>query len=287
MSVAELTSHADYIADCTHVSASMLKTFRQSPALYYGRYVSRTIPPKEDTEATLRGTLLHLSQSDPETWQDRFVIAPELAPDDQPWNRRLKKHRLWLAEFEARCEAEGKSNIKAEERERILAMAAALLADPVAGPLLSAPSVREQTVVWTDADTGLICKCRPDVLVKSPLCILDIKTAIDPSPEGFNRAIERFGYCHQQEHYRAGVATTLGGEFPDFLFIAVGSEAPHEVFVHRLDLDWQAIGTEENRYDLRRLADCYALQQWHAEGYGTIQNLSPPFWRLKRFEDAT
>lgn len=282
----DLSSHADYIADTTHVSNSMLATFRKSPALYHGRYISRTIPPKEDTDATLLGTLLHLSQSEPDTWRDRFVISPETAPDGKKWLRRKgSDHERWWQEFEARCEAEGKWNIPAEERDKILGMAAALVADPIAAGLLSAPSWREQTIFWNH-ESGLPCKCRPDVSLTTAHCLVDLKSSRDPSPEGFNRAVGDYGYHHQAEHYRSGYMAHHGVDDCDFLFIAVGNEPPHDVFVHRLDIDWQAIGHEENQRDLRRLADCYAFDQWHPVGRGTIHELTPPTWRIKQWENA-
>ena len=285
MSLAELTSLEAYHADTSRVSNSMLRDFRKSPALFYGRYIAKTIPPKEDTDSTIRGTLLHLSQSAPETWRDRFAISPPLAPDGKKWLRRKgSDHERWWAEFQAQCQAEGKWDIPAEERDTILAMGRALLADPIAGPMLTAGGQWEQTIHWTDQETGLPCKCRPDLLVPG-LAICDLKTASDPSPEGFNRAVERYGYAHQAEHYRAGCIKQYGDEAIDFLFIVVGTEPPHDVLVTRLDLDWQAIGREENRRDLRRLADCYAFQQWHAPTRGQITTLSPPKWRLHQWED--
>ena len=64
---------------------------------------------------------------------------------------------------------------------------------------------------------------------------MDIKTAEDVSPQGFFKAIERFGYVTQATWYLT-LAQHLGIEKTCFDFISVGSEEPYPVRVHSFDI---------------------------------------------------
>lgn len=62
----------------------------------------------------------------------------------------------------------------------------------------------ELSIFWNHPEYGYLCKCRPDYLREDLKVIVDYKTCIDASPEGFGRAVYNFRYHNQAEWY-AGV----------------------------------------------------------------------------------
>lgn len=96
----------------------------------------------------------------------------------------------------------------------------------------------ELSAFWTDPDTGIECKCRPDWLIKdlfgNIVGIADVKTTEDASPDGFSKSIAKYGYDLQAAYYSDGVKAVIGKAIP-FYFIAIEKKAPYAVSVYRAD----------------------------------------------------
>ena len=71
-------------------------------------------------------------------------------------------------------------------------LAEAVRANTAAAELLSGDLVCEASVLTTDAITAVDMRARPDGWRKDIACLLDLKTTIDPSPEGFARQAANF-----------------------------------------------------------------------------------------------
>lgn len=180
----------------------------------------------------------------------------------------------------------GRSVIDSGDLALAQAMRDAVMAHPMAGKLFAAGSGEaELSAYWQDPETGLTCRCRPDWW-RTDGVLVDLKTAEDASPEGFEKSILNYRYHVQAAFYldgaRAAVNTFPPIDPPDhFVFVVVEKTPPHAVAVYRLDDDAIEIGRREYQRDLATAAECVRTGVWPAYG-DTIMRASLPEWALRR-----
>lgn len=119
------------------------------------------------------------------------------------------------------------------ERDRIRAMLDKFRANKYAMGALFDPSRKtEVSVVWKDSLTGLLCKCRPDVVLSEALP--DLKTTSQPviSSRWLRKHATDYGWFHRDPWYRRGWKAATGQELPVW-FILAQSVAPYEIIVAR------------------------------------------------------
>lgn len=158
----------------------------------------------------------------------------------------------------------GKIPLKTAELEQVEAMADAIRQHPVAGPLFApGTGTPEQSLFWSDPDTGVTCRARPDWLKDLPdltVCT-DYKSAADASPEGFSKAIADRGYHMQDPWYIDGIQVALGKP-ARFIFVVQSKTAPYLITVRELSEADRAIGRAKNQRALRIYAECERTGVW-------------------------
>lgn len=147
------------------------------------------------------------------------------------WDELLNKFKT---------ENDGKEFIPHEDFLDILAMYAKVQTHPTLDMLLNGQHtlvMYELTFFWTCPNTGMLLKCRPDILIFTPNMVLpaDYKTTDDASKDGFARSINKFKYHLQAPFYIDGINIVLDAGANNFLFIAVEKSAPHELALYALD----------------------------------------------------
>lgn len=165
-------------------------------------------------------------------------------------------------------------------------MAAAILAHPIASVLFDPASGKpEQSLFWTDEQTGVECRVRLDWLpypIEGRRMILpDYKTADCAEPKTWARSAANFGYPQQAVWYMDGVKACGLDPDPVFLFVIQERDAPYLVSVVDLDPTDLEMGRQLNRQALRIFADCLAADVW--PGYSTeIETVTLPAWYSSR-----
>lgn len=158
-------------------------------------------------------------------------------------------------------------------------IADAVFAHPLASAILT-DGKPEQSVYWIDEPTGVTCRARVDWLRAGH--IVDLKTAADASPSGFERAAGNFSYHLSAAHYRAGIHAVTGEWLP-FVLVVVEKEAPYSVSVHQFDDDFLDIGAAQMRKAIDLFAECESSGVWPAYG-DDINTLTPPRYLLSHKE---
>lgn len=293
------------------VSKSGLDIVRRSPMHFKA---SREAEKREPTPAQREGTIIHDLVLEPATFWDRYAkpfVAPEGAiATSEDIKDRLRKHGLpvsgkkcdlqfrlskvepdavFLDDLKATYMSEvgDKIVISEEEYAKAQAIAASVMSHPVAGKLFAKGSgVAELSCYWTDEKTGVLCRCRPDFWRHDGI-VVDLKTTVDASPEGFSKSIEGWRYHVQDAFYNDGIRAAISQSNSDrkppkaFVFVAVEKTAPYAVGVYRLDSDSVQIGRREYRENLDTYAACLGTDSW--PGYGDkIQPIGLPEWRIRR-----
>lgn len=119
-----------------------------------------------------------------------------------------------------------------------------LMLHPTAKRILAGHPV-EQSIVWVDRETGVLCKIRTDLApFESIRAIGDLKLMEDVSEYGFGQAIRKFGYFLSMSMYLEGASIAYGEHF-DIAFFICGEKESHMVAVHELDQDYIEHGQNE------------------------------------------
>lgn len=228
-------SSADYHGMLDYVSNSYLSKLNKCPAA--------AKIPQEDIPAFVFGRACHAYVLEGEAvFFKEFCVAPEL-------NKRTNEGKALFAEFQA--QNSGKDVITSDDYNKIIEISAAVSNHSFAKAVL-ADGKSEQSVFWTDAATGIKCKCRPDRIPSNGAGVLvDLKTTSDAGEYGFTRSVSSYGYARQAAFYLDGVNAATGSSFDAFVFVAVEKEAPFRVETYLLDEEFLAWG----RYEYRRLLE--------------------------------
>ncbi|MFF0055611.1 PD-(D/E)XK nuclease-like domain-containing protein [Streptomyces microflavus] len=162
--------------------------------------------------------------------------------------------------------AAGKVPLLPKEKAQVDAMEQAVREHPLAGPLFTpGTGIAERSIYWTDPDTGIRCRVRPDWLKQLPgttLCV-DLKTIKDAAPDTISRAIRDHNYHQQDPLYIDGIeAAGLAPEGCRFIFVFVSKIAPYLITVRELVDQDRDIGRARNQRALRIYAECESTGIW-------------------------
>ena len=125
---------------------------------------------------------------------------------------------------------------------------------------------------WTDAATGVACKCRPDWHSEDRRLVVDVKTTRDASRAEFARSIAGFDY-HLQAAWNLRAL-----EAEQFLIIAVENVRPFAVGVYPVSGAMLAAGDRRIRAALDQLAECQRTGHWPGYGDTIADPIDLPGW---------
>lgn len=278
MSIDAYHSHGDIKGlgfDKAYISKSMLVDFMDCPARFKHKYIDGY---KGDQKDFLNiGNAVHTLALEPELFKATYYILPE----DIKRDARTKAYQEHL-------EAAGdKTIIREQDLGNIKGMAKALASNKKARVLFEAEGDIEASIFWTDKETGLKLRCRPDFMRHDGL-IVDLKTTHSAKPDVFRKLA-------YDKAYDISVALTAEGYFAlkdfmpsDYAFSIVETSAPHLIEAYSTfspfddDLTYLHVGQTRLKDVLYRLADCIDRNVW--PGYSDrILPLSIPPYKAKEF----
>ena len=239
-------SNANYHA-LPSISKSSLDLIHRTPALYNYRREN----PIEPTPAMRMGTLVHTAILEPHDLAN-LIVAPVV-------DRRTTQGKADWAAFQ--IEAKGKTIVEADEIEKLEAISQAVRNHPAASKALAMLSEVETSIFWTDPETGVECRCRPDGILTNG-AIIDVKTTKDARPDEFARSIWNYRYHVQSAFYGDGYKAAFGQEPKGFMIIAVETEPPHLVACYVLDAKAVIRGRAEYQADLETYRRCLDTDEW-------------------------
>jgi hypothetical protein len=162
----------------------------------------------------------------------------------------------------------------------VQAMARAIWAHPVAGPLFSQGrgGVAEQSLFWEDAEFGIWRRARLDWQLPGPrLIVVDYKSTPDASPAAIRKHVANFSYHMQAAQYIDGIRALGLDEDPAFLFVFQEKTAPYLITIAELDEPAIQAGRKRNAEACEIFRDCTKTGIW--PGYSDeIELISLPPW---------
>lgn len=229
------------------------------------------------------GSLYHTAILEPDLLKDKIAHGPDCerrsAADKEEWAKFFKK-----SEGKIRLNADGYA-LGEDKYGKIIKsdfslgtainMQNVLFADSTLKNMFI-NSDREKSLYSEDKETGLLKRCRIDVIPHKGDSISDLKTALDASPRGFEKAIRDRQYYVQAAYY-LDIAAELGIERDYFAFIAQEKVAPFAYKVHYLSWDYIEEGRRVYRRRLDLLKKCRDENNW--PGYDQeINEAEKPSW---------
>lgn len=241
------------------LSCSGLKHFIKSPA----HYLNYRETPPESTPAMELGSYIHSIILEPETVKE-YAIQPE------GLSLATKDGKEWKANNE------GKTIIKYADHVNAMQMLDQVINNQMCKTILS-NGIAESSIFWTDEESGVECRCRPDYINAELKIIVDLKTTIDASPEAFTKSAWSMQYHLQAAFYQRGVFQATG-EWHDWLFIAIEKGNPYlQPVIYKPDAEILKYSDMVISEQLMKFAECQKINIW--EGYSeNIQTLSMPTW---------
>lgn len=252
------------------ISVSGLKEILRSPRHYQWRYLEGN-----DTQSPALefGRAFHALVLEPDSVTDKVAVLPDI-------NRRTNAGKDEYATFLA--ENAGKTIINSDAWVEAKEMAQAVLDNAAARLVLTGSGHAEVSAFWRQGEGShaVDARARYDWM-RSDGLLVDLKTTVDASAEGFGKQAYNFGYHMQAWFYMEGYRAATGKEPEGFCFIAVEKSAPYCVGVYVASPEMLELGRMDCEKALGIYRQCREENYW--PGYPEmIQSLHLPKWAENR-----
>lgn len=259
---------AVYHADADYRNASRVKTFLDSPLLYWRRYVSPSPLPGPSGAGLELGTLVHGWLEEGDSFLDSLAVPPaETLTSTGLLGKDAKK---WVADNFGQDAKVVSPAVYAQVQHCIRA----IRDNPAAMRLIDRLVEREVSVRWTTPG-GDRLRCRFDGLTSDGL-VVDLKTTSDASIlADFWRSVLKWKYHFSEAWYRRGMEA-CGMEPAPLRYIVVSTVQPHDCHVVTLPPYVVAEGQRLMDAALAELRTREDLGWWQHDCHGEEVELSFP-----------
>lgn len=257
-------SETDY-HDSSAISRSQLMELKKSPA----HFIYKVNNPDYNETADFRiGKAIHCLLLENEYFLDRFIKEPEV-------NKRTKAAKQELEDFYKKHKE--KCIMTPNEYNKAYDLYEAVKHNEQIKIML-AGNRQESSIFWTDAETGIQFKARPDSWADTYM--VDIKTTKNAEHYAFSRTCLDYGYyCQAGMCFEAAKAAKR--PIQTFVFVCIEKEPPYAQAIYMIENDTLDFCVEIfNKYK-HILKKCYDHNNW--QSYPT-QFLNIPEWQKKQLE---
>lgn len=166
------------------------------------------------------------------------------------------------------AENEGKyiiQDVGFQSFEAIEHMLTACYSDPTIRKLIEGTEY-QLSIFWTDPETGLKLKTRPDVCKRKKNVIVNLKTTLDGSPAKFSRDLANFDYPLQAcVEIRGCIDGGLMDRVDNYFWLVVEKQPPYNAVIYEFDKADMDICMSEYRYLVNKIAQ--AMEKNEYPGY--------------------
>lgn len=294
-------------------SKHLLDALSISPLHAWSWFLNPERTKAKETPAKVLGNAIHVSILEPERFEKEYVREPD--KKDYPkcldtledYKRACKEidlpvtgtkatlknhllgggylaHEFWDEQYRLLV---GNKKVLSESDWRITkAITSRVRKHPAASELFKYGQA-EQSIFWTDPDTGVKCKGRLDWITDEHV-IVDLKSTTDASPEGFQRSISKYRYYVQAAMYVDGMQAVTGYDF-DFVFAAWEKHAPYASALYYATPEMIQAGRMEYKRLLKIYAKCLESDTWGGysqeilpidlpQGFKATSSFNEPDW---------
>ena len=265
------------------VSRSGLMELKRSPYHYWYRYLNPEREHEKPTPAMKLGELVHALVLEPQYFEERYVIPPELhqvpkvellkdlvaklgkeaGREEYEIQKAERDHFVELNEMVMESFtniADMKEIVKPDMWLEAKALADAVMRDPMAQQLFT-DMMPEKSIYFTHKGTGLQCKVRPDAWLGS--IITDLKTCADASKHAFQAAAYKSGYFIQAAMMKQALES-IDINLEQFIFFCI-EKTPAKACVY-YPVEQESLYNGEREFDglMYKLAECMQSNVWNS-----------------------
>ena len=239
--------------------------------------------PQEETEAMKFGRAFHCYVLEEENFNKEFVVPSvfPVKPNKRSTQKTIDTYNEWIKSLN------GKQPVLQADFDTIQEMKEATLTHPFAYQLLK-EGISETTLIWTDEETGLQCKARPDRIPDGNKgVILDLKSTNNASKSAFQGDCVKFGYAREGAIYLEGFGKVTGALYQDLIFacIAVEKDPPYRTEVYTIEQDFLQYGWGEFHRLLQIEKECRDKDFWpHYNNPGADTLFKPAYVKTWEWE---
>ncbi|MFK7822763.1 MAG: PD-(D/E)XK nuclease-like domain-containing protein [Oligoflexales bacterium] len=247
-------SMQDYHADTARPSKSMLSDLLDRPSTYYKKYVAplEEREQKKSAKHFRDGDLVHCKVHEPKEFSSRYHVVDVSS-------RATKTFKQTVLGTDKIC-------ITSSEYNNASYMADALWNNKQARAYLELAGKAERTFYYTDPETGIELKARPDFITDDSVFVLDTKTARSIDPFDFIRDADSFKYWLSPEIINNAVESVRGIKPQAYVFLCVenkGEKKP-DTAIYYADFDFLELGEIKLKQALQTLKQCRESGHWPA-----------------------
>jgi hypothetical protein len=287
----------DYHKNTSHISATSIKEAKVS--LKQFDWHRRGLMPKSEGLHLDFGNAFELALLDRSNF-DKFVAIEqqeywiELANQEQiakgkeayTTPRNSTRYKAEASKFYG--ENEGKYIINATGKQSYWAieqMLTSCFADPTIKSLIEGTEY-QLSLFWTDEQTGLNLKTRPDICKRKKNVIVNLKTTEDGSPKSFSRDLAKFNYPLQACVEISGcLGTGLMTQVDNYFWLVVEKSEPFNATIYEfIESDIRST-MMEYEYLLNIIAQAKEKNEWPGytqqadNKYGILQAKLPLWYK--------
>jgi exodeoxyribonuclease VIII len=177
---------------------------------------------QEQSDALLQGNMTHDLILLPEQFKQKYLVGPTVKRNTKAWKEFV-------------IDNPGRTIVTSVMSDKSFRMRDALYDNPVIKEILHDKGCIKEASIWAiHPNTGLLIKCRPDIILDGIL--YDLKTTIAPHKEAFSYSCYKYGYNVQDVMY-SDICRTNRIKVNGFRFLVVGSNRPHLTAIYKLNLE--------------------------------------------------
>ena len=200
------------------MSCHAVKLLKRSAFHYWNEYLNPNFVPEPEKEAYPIGNALHTLVLEPHLFEQKFFIMPKLSQKKDD-----KEKKIAILE---ELKLNGKIAISEKDAEIAYEMAESLKREIGCLSKLQSDQI-EQSLFWKNAETGIFCKTRPDILRFEKTMTADIKTACDARWKKYRYDAKKFGYHIQAAMTQDGLKSLGHHGITKFFNIVVEKKKPY------------------------------------------------------------
>lgn len=255
------------------VSRSALWLFKKAPTYYYHRYINPYYVDHKTNKNLIMGNLVHCLVLERELFDQEYIIKQELIPlpkdkllrdigkeeFEKQKDRRaatIESNKFLSESFEK--ESQGKQVIAQDVYDEAKKIAGSVLQDELSQSLLDGAKI-EQSIFWTDKQTGLQFKSRPDAMLGS--MVIDLKTTVDGSYRNFQRSAYSYGY-YLQIAMASEALKSIGVDMEKFIILAVEKGEPYATATFIIDDEAVQYGLDQFHSLASKFKECLDSGRW-------------------------
>jgi hypothetical protein len=225
--------------------------------------------PRKATDAMNFGNAIHLAVFEPDTFDDRVAIMPEL-------DRRTKVGKEEYLKFSE--ENAGKIFLSQGEFDGVFnIMNAAQKHSSLAG-IFRQKGYPETSGFFEYM--GISMKFKIDYFLNSGI-IIDLKTTQTGHERAFRNSVLDWNYHTQAEFYMMGMELLTGQQFDTFVWVVVEKFPPYKIYLYEPAKRWLDLAKSEISSAIDLYLDCKTRNYWPGVPE-TVQTLDVPRWLEER-----